>query len=52
VYQRPTSAVAKRFYLLAPWQPISINSNIHINQMFVINIFAVLLNLYLVIVNE
>jgi hypothetical protein len=40
------------FHLRTPWQPISINCAIHISKMFVINIVAVISNLYVVPVNK
>jgi hypothetical protein len=36
------------FHLRTPWQPISINCTLHIAKMFVINIAAVISNLYVV----
>ena len=39
------------FHLRTPSQPISINCTLHINKMFVINIVAVISNLYVVTVN-
>jgi hypothetical protein len=34
------------FHLRTPWQPISINCTLHISKIFVINIVAVILDLY------
>ena len=39
-------------HLRTPWQPISINCTLHIIIMFVINIFAVIKNSYIVTVNK
>jgi hypothetical protein len=40
------------FHLRAPWQPISINCTLHISKMFVINIVAVISNIYVATVNK
>jgi len=40
------------FRLHTPWQPISINCTIRISKMFVINVVAVIPNLYVVTVNK
>ena len=39
------------FHLRTPWQPIYINCTFSISEMFVINIVAVISNLYVVTVN-
>jgi len=39
-------------HLRTRWQPISINRSLHISKMFVINIVAVISNLYVVTVNK
>jgi hypothetical protein len=36
-----SAVVPKLFHLRAPWQPISINRNLHISKMFDIKIVAV-----------
>jgi hypothetical protein len=40
------------FHLHTPRQPISINCTLHISKILVINIVAVILNLYFVSVNK
>jgi hypothetical protein len=40
------------FHLRTPWQPISINCTLHISKTFVINIVAVISNLYVLTVNK
>jgi len=39
-------------HLRTPWQLISINCTLHIDRIFVINIVAVISNLYFVAVNK
>ena len=39
------------FHLRTPWQPISINCTFHISKIFLINIVAVISNVYVVTVN-
>jgi len=43
---RATQWFANFFHLPTPWQPISRNCTLHIRKMFVINIVAVISNLY------
>ena len=56
VAQKGPNHVVERFptflHLRTPWQPISINCTRHISKMFVINIAAVISNLYAVTVNK
>jgi hypothetical protein len=40
------------FHLRTPWQPISINCTFHISKILLINIAAVISNLYVVTVNK
>jgi hypothetical protein len=40
------------FSLSYPWQPISVNCTLHISEMFVINIVAVISNLFVATVNK
>jgi hypothetical protein len=40
------------FHFRTPWQPISINCALNISKMLLINIAAVILNLYVVTVNK
>ena len=49
---RPEQCFPTFFHLHASWQPISINRTLHIMKLFVINMVAVITNLYVVTVNK